>query len=372
MKQVKCPNCGFGCGKYGKTRTGKQRWYCKECNSVFTPSIARTTHEFKLFLQWLFSKNIQKDMPGNGRSFRRKTAKFWNIWPMPPKVEQSSSVVFVDGIYLARKACVLICCDEKHVLGWYVCRYEHARAWEALLSRIAAPTVVVSDGGSGFRKALKKVWPTAKLQRCVFHAFCQVRRYTTTKSKTFAGMELYELGKELLAIKTTDQAIAWTQKLTQWKIKHRTFLAEKTRDEKGNVRPTHERLLKAYFSLAKLVQTNTLFTYLDASLGANLPATNNRIEGGVNAQLRAMLRNHRGLSVERRIKAVFWWCYQHTERPLLPNEILEIMPTNKSISTIYDSMNDKSRLEKSIPTWGDAIVWSDLHNYDRSFSEFWD
>ena len=46
-----------------------------------------------------------------------------------------------------------------HVLGWYVCRYEHSKAWEALLRRISSPIVVISDGGTGFQKALKKVWP---------------------------------------------------------------------------------------------------------------------------------------------------------------------------------------------------------------------
>lgn len=34
-------------------------------------------------------------------------------------------------------------------------------------------------------------------------------------------------------------------------------------------------------------------------------------------------------------------------------------------------MNDKSRLEKSLSLWGDAIVWSDLHKTDKSFTE-WD
>lgn len=72
------------------------------------------------------------------------------------KVESSSSVVFVDGIYLAKNACILICCNETHVLGWYVCRYEHSKAWEALLRRISSPIVVISDGGTGFQKALKK------------------------------------------------------------------------------------------------------------------------------------------------------------------------------------------------------------------------
>lgn len=32
----------------------------------------------------------------------------------------------------------------------------------------------------------------------------------------------------------------------------------------------------------------------------------------------------------------------------------------------------QSWLDNSIPTWGNDIVWSDLHNYDRSFSKSWD
>lgn len=85
-------------------------------------------------------------MLGGGRSFRRKTAKFWDICAMPPKLECSKDVLFLDDIYLGRKACILICCNEKHVLGWYLCRYEHAGTWSALMKSIAEPRVAVSDG----------------------------------------------------------------------------------------------------------------------------------------------------------------------------------------------------------------------------------
>lgn len=371
MKKVRCPYCGFFSSKYGKTSIGKQRWFCKNCNASFIKPTNPITNELDLFITWLFSKQSQIDMPGNGRSFRRKTAKFWEIWPMPPKIEEPQSVLYVDGIYLARKACILICCNDTHVLGWYVCRSENSRAWEALLSRIAQPTVVISDGGTGFRKALKKVWPKTRLQRCVFHAFCQVRRYTTTRSKSLAGAELYDLARELLHIKDSDQAIQWTVNLQSWHSKHKAFLDELTREPNGNFRSTHERLLKAEKSLINLIKSDTLFTYLKP-FDFVCPSTNNRIEGAINAQIRAMLRNHRGMSIERRIKAVFWWCYMHTEKPLSPREILKVMPTDRSISTIYNTMNARARLEKSIPTWGDAIVWNELHYSDPYPTHLWD
>ena len=53
MKQVRCLYCGFFCSKYGKTRTGRQRWYCKECHSVFVNPINKTVHDFKHFIQCL-------------------------------------------------------------------------------------------------------------------------------------------------------------------------------------------------------------------------------------------------------------------------------------------------------------------------------
>ena len=144
MKHVICPSCGKVCTKYGKNRSGSQRWRCNHCSMIITPKIDNTTKQLQIFLKWLFGRQTQKEMPGEGRTFRRKTAQFWNIWPMPPKVESSRDVVYVDGIYMGRKACVLICCDDQNVLGWYLCRYEHAGAYRALLSRIAEPAVVVS------------------------------------------------------------------------------------------------------------------------------------------------------------------------------------------------------------------------------------
>ena len=262
MKRVICPVCGSGCSKYGKTNAGTQRWFCGNCKMAFSPKIDNLTKQLNIFLKWLFSKDIQKDMPGSGRTFRRKTSKFWDIWTLPPVVEEQHSVVFVDGIYLCRNACVLICCDRNNVLGWYLCRYEHANAWISLLSRIKEPTLVVSDGGKGFNKALKKVWPHTKHQRCLFHVFSQVRRYTTTRPKTLAGAELYALSKRLLHLETKSEADKWINEFLDWMRKHNKFLSQRSLDENGAWRATHERLLKAQRSLSRLVKEGTLFTYV--------------------------------------------------------------------------------------------------------------
>ena len=373
MKQVNCPICNCKCIKHGKIKSGSQRWFCKSCKLAFTPKIDNDTKQLQQFLAWLFSKEVQSNMSGDGRTFRRKTSKFWDIWVMSPKIEESKDVLYLDGIYLSRKSCILICCDKEHVLGWYVCRYEYSGAWEALMSRIAEPKVVVSDGGKGFRKALKRKWPKAKHQRCVFHVFSQVKRYTTSRPNTLAGLELYALARDLFDVKSIEGSKIWVDRFTGCIVKHKRFLSEVTYDENGKIRPKHERLIKAEKSILRLLNDNTLFTYLNEELRAEfkIPSTNNRIEGGVNACLREMLHNHRGLSVERRIKAVFWWCYMHSPKPLSASEILKTMPTNKSIDDIYKKMTAKKQLEDTIPMWGDAVVWSELH-HSSNYPVYWD
>lgn len=370
MKQVICPNCSQKCIRHGVLKSGSQRWFCKSCKIAFTNKLSTAEKELHLFLHWLFSKQLQREMPGQGRTFRRKTAKFWSIWPLPPKIEEAYDVLHFDGIYLSRKLCVLICCSKQYVLSWYVCRYENSRAWSTLMERIAPPRVVISDGGSGFAKALDKTWPLASHQRCLFHVFTQVKRYTTSQPKTQAGRELYTHTKRLFKIHTMDEAYEWIDYLLGWRKRHDTFLREMTVDEYGNKRSIHERLLKAESSLWRLINRQTLFTYLEF-VDITVPITNNRLEGGVNAQLRDMLRTHRGLSLERRLKAVYWWCYMHSPRPLSLSELLNYMPTDESISAIYKRITQNNRVNNTIPKWGDAIAWNELH-MSTELPTYWD
>lgn len=105
-----------------------------------------------------------------------------------------------------------------------------------------------------------------------------------------------------------------------------------------------------------------MFTYLDPNLTREerIPSTNNRIEGGVNTQLRAILRNHRGMSLARRIKAVYW-CYMYTECPMSANIMLESFPTDDDIDLLYEAYASNPKESYGPPEWGDGLVWEGLH-----------
>lgn len=363
MKTMICQLCGAKMKRNGHTSKGTQRWRCLKCGASSIHKHNNDAKELSEFLAWLLSRDKQMDMPGQGRTFRRRTTRFWELWPLPEFVDEIHRVIYVDGIYLARNIVILIACSDEHVLSWYLARSENSQAWEALLSRVAAPDMVVSDGGTGFAKAVKKQWPTTAMQRCTFHAFCQVKRCTTTRPNLQAGKELYQLAKELLHIETLKQADLWIEHFMQWCDFWSDFLSDVT-IRNGRKEYTHERLRKARRSLITLINQGTLFTYLDPRLATEeaLPAMNNKIEGRVNAQLRSVLRDHRGMSLIRRIKAVYWWCYMHAECPASAPEILRSMPTDKDIDLLYETYASTPTSTREPVEWGDGIVWNELHN----------
>ncbi len=348
--------------RHGKTSAGRQRWRCKPCGPSQVVRIDASAKHLEEFLGWLLSRQRQADMPGAGRSFRRRTKKLWDIWPLPALVDEVHHVIYVDGIHLGRKAVVLIARTDEFVLGWYLAKTENSRAWKALMDRIAPPAVVVTDGGSGFERARKQAWPDTEVQRCLFHAFNQIKTGTTRRPRLEAGKQLYSLGLAFMRIKSIPEARKWVDDYVAWTLRWEDFLSEKSIID-GKTVFTHERLIKARNGMNRLLAADVLFTYLDPTLTAEglLPATNNLIEGGTNAPWRTVLRDHRGMRLIRRVKAIYWWCYQHTEHPLPAAQILKVMPTDTQIQARYDAINEAERHHRSISKWGDAIAWSELH-----------
>lgn len=346
----------------GKTKAGTQRWYCPACLLSTTHKYNNSAKRLEEFLTWLMSKDTQSSMPGGGRTFRRRTAEFWELWPQPPAIDEIFRVVYVDGIWIARNVVALIACNDTHVLGWYLARSESTGAWRALISRTAPPDMVITDGGSGFPAAVAAEWPHTLVQRCTFHVFCQVKRQTTTRPKLACGQELYRIAKSLLKVKGTEQAARWLASYAQWCSTWDAFLKEYTFNE-GRKEYSHQRLRKARSSIDKVLRQKTTFTYLDEKLAREgpLPSMNNMIEGGVNAQLRHVLQDHRGLSTVRRIKAVFWWCYLHCEHQVAPADMLRAMPRDRDIEGLYFLATQSQEKSKDIPGWGDVAVWSEFH-----------
>ena len=109
-----------------------------------------------------------------------------------------------------------------------------------------------------------------------------------------------ELKKTVMLMPKTDKE-SFEGSLSEWFIKWEDFLNERSANKKtGKTFYTHKRLRSAYRSL----KTNLkwLFTWYDF-IELNIPNTTNAIEGHF-SDLKNKLRNHNGLSVNRKIKFI--------------------------------------------------------------------
>lgn len=152
---------------------------------------------------------------------------------------------------------------------------------------------IICDG----RKGLFHLFGTEiPIQMCNFHQVAIIRRYLTKKPKMQAGKELWEL--TLLLVRTDKESFVGG--LGAWYEKWRDFLDGRKKDANGKSRYVHKKLRSAYNSLKRNLPW--LFTWYDHR-GLDIPNTTNAIDG-MFADLKNKLRNHNGLSIERKKKFV--------------------------------------------------------------------
>lgn len=328
-----CLICNTALVKNGKTAAGTQRWLCPICkaSSVRKRGDVTRKHQLSRFLTWLLGKLSQAETDGlTGRSFRDQTAWCWRVTPRLPPVTIPPIYVMIDGTYIG-SWCLLIATDEhQKPLAWQWCSTESQAAWEALLKQVPAPLVVICDGGTGVRAALREQWPDTLTQRCIFHIWMNLRTHLTLRPRLPAGQALLEIGRRLRRITTPDDAVAWLQHLNDW----HTLYGHLTRERSYAKRRlpgglwdsptgkkwwyTHDRLRKAYNLLAELQRRDHLFTYLTAGG----PKTTSRLEGGVNAVIKQTLRLHRGMTIEHQKRAAEWVLIERARHLYTVNEMV--------------------------------------------------
>lgn len=163
---------------------------------------------------------------------------------------------------------------------------------EEIVRRGIKVQAIICDG----RKGLLQLFENIPVQMCNFHEVAIIRRYLTKKPKLQAGKELWE---HVLLLTKTDKE-SFEGGLALWYSKWECFLNERKTDAAGKSRYIHKKLRSAYRSL----KTNLpwLFTWYD-HLDLKIPNTTNAIDGHF-ADLKNKLRNHNGLSMERKKKFI--------------------------------------------------------------------
>lgn len=215
-----------------------------------------------------------------------------------PKV-QRRIIVLMDTTYWGRIFGVMLFKDsitKENLLKYYVKSETNAKykqGIEELKSKGFEIVAIVCDGRRGLINSFENI----PVQMCQFHQVAIIRRYLTANPKLPASIELSSI---VYMLKQTDRE-SFEGALNEWYLKWKPFLNERTiNEETGRSFYTHKRLRSAYRSL----QTNLkwLFTWYDY-IGLNIPNTTNAIDGHF-ADLKNKLRNHNGLSLDRKKKFI--------------------------------------------------------------------
>jgi hypothetical protein len=213
--------------------------------------------------------------------------------------ETRAVIVLMDTTYWGRSFGVMLFKDaltKENLLKYYVrneTNFLYKKGVEELVSKGYRVLAIVSDG----RKGLAQSFGSIPVQMCQFHQVAIIRRYITKKPKLPASIELKEL---VSMLKMTDKE-SFEGALNEWFVKWEDFLNERTTSiETGRSYYTHKRLRSAYRSLNSNLPW--LFTWYDY-IELNIPNTTNAIDGHF-VDLKNKLRNHNGLSMERKMKFI--------------------------------------------------------------------
>ena len=209
------------------------------------------------------------------------------------------AVVVMDTTYFGRGFGVMVfknSLDGVVLYKQYV-RYETNSLYLSGISEIIRRGIsiqgIVCDG----RQGLFGLFYDIPVQMCQFHQIQIIQRYLTRKPKSQAAIELKKLTLKLTKLPKKD----FISNLNNWYFRWSDYLNQRSQSPStGKTHYTHKRLRSAYLSLKRHLPY--LFVFEDYK-ELMMPNTTNTLDGQF-ADLKNKLRNHNGLSRERKIKFI--------------------------------------------------------------------
>ena len=154
------------------------------------------------------------------------------------------------------------------------------------------------DGELSVIRAIRKVWPEAIIQRCLYHIQMQGMSWLRTYPKTQSGKELRYLLMSLCAIRSVKERNVFIRTYKKWFTQYRDFvlLMSKTSIALNDLKRTTALINNAL---------SDMFHYLS---DANIHHTTNALESFY-SRLKLAYRQHRGLSHRHKLQYLSWYCY---------------------------------------------------------------
>lgn len=298
---------------FGKTKQGKQRYKCLECNKTFVwkrpyNKKYKEQHWFKLWVTEGFSVRQISKISGYSE-FKIKQIK--NYWLSKKPEKCCSNIVLsqvkylaFDGTYFHKNGCLITLIDtqnKNHIYYEYVNKENYLSVLimcKYLKEKGLKPKAITVDGHPQVIKAVKELWSNILIQRCLFHIKLQGQMWLRQYPKTEAGKALKTLLSGLTKVKDKDSQNSWIKCYKQW---HNRYQKEILSLSKNSIAAKD---LKRTMSLINNALPN-MFHYVKDQ---KIASTTNMLENFF-SRLKQHYRNHRGISEAHKIAYLQWFCY---------------------------------------------------------------
>lgn len=194
---------------------------------------------------------------------------------------QANRQITIDHIYADKEG-------YKNVYPWF----------EKLKDQGLYPDVIIMDGERSVIRAIRKIWPKTRIQRCLYHIQREGLRWLRSYPKTEAGWQLRKLLSTLCQIRTVKERELFVNNFYSWLKKYRQFVNELPKTTVAF------KDLKRTIALIENALPD-MFHYLD---DASIAKTTNTLESFY-SRLKADYRRHRGLTKKNKIQYLKWYCY---------------------------------------------------------------
>lgn len=298
------------------TQQGKQRFKCKNCGLLFTRNNPdqRKKNRFVWFRDWIVGKQTFEQISNeSGYSVRSLKRYFYTYLSESPtwKMTRSEKLnLLIDGTYFANKLC-LVLYRGANIKATVFYRLTDGEWFDEIvedLQNLIEMNIciesVTCDGLSNIIKAVKKVSPNTKIQRCLAHIQRETLIWLSTNPQSQAAIELRNIIRRIHLIKNKTYWGYWIVELVQWYETYKDFVNHKSfKAETNRYWYTHKSVRKAFIHIKRALPY--MFCYLD---NPSIPKTTNGLESFF-GHLKQNISIHRGLSKEHYKNYVKWYLF---------------------------------------------------------------
>lgn len=322
-KRLRCISCSKLLVPWGKTSSGKKRYYCRVCKTsrIFKK---KNVDFFVLFRQYvLWGHTYEQLADQSGYSIQYLQAQFHRYFqqepPQLPLLNQSSyeeTFLLIDGLWLKRGFVLMAYRQSKSLVILHISVVGHevatkiAKDLKQLLLFGYHFTGVISDGGTGIVKAVSDVFPHIPHQICLAHLHRDIINAIGRYPKQERVQQLKRLADHVWLIESKEALVYWQKQVQQWIKQNHTYLIEKKYDLSYNWWYIHRGVRRAVSILQTLPDTS--FTFLSHPL---MPKTTNELEASF-GHLGKRWLSHRGLKTERWQRFMQWFVYFYNKDKL--------------------------------------------------------